>query len=86
MSQVRELSRQAGISEKILARKILGVSRASFYIWERAGVPSNKITQLETLKETLQYYLKEGLLPVDKEELTWNGILHLTECINNPRE
>lgn len=80
MSQVWKLSRQAGISDEILARKILGVSRATLHKWDEGGAPFDKVSQLETLRDTLQYYIDKGKLPVAKEELQWQGIIHLTEC------
>lgn len=86
MSQVWNLSRQAGISDEILARRILGVSRATIHKWDEGGVPSDKISQLETLRQTLQHYIDKGKLPVDREELLWQGIIHLTECFANPQE
>lgn len=84
MSQVWELSRRAGISDEIVARKILGVSRATLHKWDVNGAPSDREAQLKALKETLQYFINEGKLPVDKEELVWRGIVHLTECLKTP--
>lgn len=86
MSQVWKLSRQAGISDEILARRILGVSRATLHKWDEGSIPSDNIAKLEALRETLQYYIDKGKLPVTKEELLWQGIIHLTECFKNPQE
>lgn len=86
MSQVWKLSRQAGISDEIMARKIIGVSRATIHNWDVQGVPLERVAQLELLKETLQFYIDKGCLPVNKEELIWNGIIHLTECLKHPQE
>lgn len=86
MSDVWKLSRQAGIPDEIMARKILGISRASLHRWDAEGVPADRIYQLEVLRDTLQHYINNGKLPVNKEELIWQGIIHLTECLNITQE
>lgn len=83
MSQVLELSRRADIPDNIVARKMLGVSRATTHSWAKHGVPNGRVEQLTKLKQTLQHYLDSGILPLTREELLWQGLVHVTECIPN---
>lgn len=83
MSQVLELSRRADIPDNIVARKILGVSRATTHLWVRNGVPKARVEQVTQLIQTLQHYLDSGILPIERDEMLWQGLVHVTECVPN---
>jgi len=85
MSQVLELSKRAGICDNMVARRMLNISRATMYTWSRGtvAIPDDRVFQLETLKKTIQAYLDDGTLPTDRNDLTWYGLIHLTECQKN---
>lgn len=79
MAQVFELMKAANIPEIVVARHILGVSRAAMYQWADGGVPPNRVNQLTALRDTLAYHIEKGNLPKKYDELLWQGILRVTE-------
>jgi len=81
MSEVLQLAKQAGIPYGIIARKILGVSRAIMHSWATGveTIPQSRVEQLEELKRTIQHYIDSGKLPLPQEDLVWLGLLEVTK-------
>lgn len=83
LKETLELAKSAGIPEGLVAREILGVTRATLHNWKRSGYPPQREDQLQALRDTLQKHLDDGTLPMTREQLIWQGILHITECKQN---
>lgn len=59
----------------------LGVTTTAFYAWRDRAVlmPQDRREQMRDLVDTLKHYRDKGILPADKNELIWEGLVALSE-------
>lgn len=59
----------------------LGVTTTCYYAWRDNPMwaPVERVEQARDLYDTLVSYRERGLLPLDKQDLIWWGLVYLTE-------